>query len=501
MTTGKDFGGWTRRQILAALLSTAASGALANAPVSSPRPQARRQAGNGDHAAGNVDLHALSGLSGKCGYVVADADTGEVLESLNPLLGLPPASTAKALTTIYGLTMLGSEYRFVTRVLATGPVENGELKGDLVLAGGGDPTLDTDALASLAKQLKDKGVRRISGGALVWSGALPYQRQIDADQPDHLGYNPSLSGLNLNYNRIYFEWKRGTGGFEVTMDARTRKYRPMVAMTTIKVVERDSPIYTQVSTKDMDQWTVARRALGKKGGRWLPVRRPEYYAAEVFHTIARSYGIELPRFRKTDQPPNGPIMAEWCSEPLPGLLRDMLMYSTNLVAEAVGMSASQASGKSPENLAASGRMMSDWLKATGNANHAKFVDHSGLGEDSRISARDMVRVLNAQGWNGALHGLMKEIWLRDDKGRPIKAHPVKVQAKTGTLNFVSALAGYATGPNGRHLAFAIFTADLDKRKKIGKSQRERPVGARGWNRQSKILQQKLIERWSDIYRA
>lgn len=501
MATGKPFGGWTRRQILAGLLSTVASGALANAPVRSPRPAVRPQTRHSDPAAADVDLHALSGLSGKCGYVVADADTGEVLESHNPLLGLPPASTAKALTTIYGLTMLGSEFRFVTKVLATGPVENGELKGDLVLAGGGDPTLDTDALASLARQLKDKGVKRIAGRALVWGGALPYQRQIDAGQPDHLGYNPSLSGLNLNYNRIYFEWKRGSGGFEVTMDARTRKYRPRVAMTTMKVVERSSPIYTHVSTKDMDQWTVARRALGKKGGRWLPVRRPQYYAAEVFHTIARSHGIDLPRFRNTDRAPGGRIMAEWRSEPLPGMLRRMLKYSNNLVAEAIGLSASQASGKSPANLAASGRMMSDWLKATKNANHAKLVDHSGLGEDSRISARDMVRALNHQGWNGALHGLMKQVWLRDDKGRPIKAHPVKVEAKTGTLNFVSALAGYASGPNGRHLAFAIFTADLDKRRELGKSQRERPAGARGWNRQSKILQQKLIEHWADVYRA
>lgn len=435
-------------------------------------------------------------LSGKVGFVVADATTGQVLESHKPLLALPPASVAKSITTIYGLETLGGKYRFRTQLLATGPIANGKINGDLYLVGGGDPTLDSDALGDLARQLKDAGVREITGKTFVHSAAIPYQKSIDPGQPEHLGYNPSLSGLNLNYNRVFFEWRRQSAGYTITMDARAIKYRPRVAMSSMKVVDRKSPVFAMKSTAQADQWTVAKRALGKKGGRWLPVRRPEFYAAEVFHTIARSFGIQLPAFKPARGQAKGTVLAEWQSDELAPILRRMMKHSTNLTAEAVGMTASRARGGKPQSLKASGRMMVAWLEKGTGAKHAKFVDHSGLGDDSRISARDMVRVLAKQGWDGPLHHLMKDVPLRDAKGKPVKKHAIRVRAKTGTLNFVSALAGYIEAPKGRRLVFAIFAADLPRRGKIKKADKERPKGARAWNKRAKIMQQKLIERWA-----
>ncbi len=501
MSRISDIARLSRRQILTGLLVSAASGALANAPTRSifpeHRPRKVRLAG-----AGSVDdLIAGSGLSGKVGFVVADAKTGEVLESRNPLLSMPPASVTKAVTTLYALDRLGPDYRFQTRIMITGPVVNGRVEGDLYLVGGGDPTLDSDGLGLLAKGLKEAGVLSIDGKAYVHSAALPYQKEIDPGQPDHLGYNPSLSGLNLNYNRVFFEWKRQTDGFAITMDARALKYRPRVQMSTMTVVDRRAPVFTMKSTKAKDEWTVAKHALGKRGGRWLPVRQPDIYAAEVFHTIARSHGIDLPGFKTTSNLPGGTVIATQQSEALTTILRSMMKYSTNLIAEAAGVTASGKRGSSPANLRASGKMMSDWVKADSGAKHAKFVDHSGLGDDSRISAKDMVRILAKSGWDGPLHRLMKDIPFRDDKGKPIKGHPVEVRAKTGTLNFVSALAGYVETKANRRLAFAIFTADMPRRNNIPRAERERPRGAKAWNRQSKQLQQSLIERWSVAFDA
>jgi serine-type D-Ala-D-Ala carboxypeptidase/endopeptidase (penicillin-binding protein 4) len=489
----------TRRWVLAGLFSSAASVALAGAPKRSMRPEPRPQTIRLQAAGSVEEIVRAAKLDGKVGLMVADATTGEILESHKPLLALPPASVAKSITTIYGLEVLGSAYKFNTRLVASGPIENGRIIGDLYLVGGGDPTLDSDALGEMARQLKDVGVREITGKAYVHSGALPYQKSIDPGQPEHLGYNPSLSGLNLNYNRVFFEWKRQADGYSFTMDARGIKFRPRVSMSSMKIVNRASPIFDVKSTLTEDHWTVAKRALGKKGGRWLPVRRPEFYAAEVFHTIARSFGIQLPAFKAARTAPKGQVLTQWQSPALDVMLRRMMKHSTNLIAEAVGVTASRERGGNPTKLQSSGRMMAEWLKVGTGAKHAKFVDHSGLGDGSRISASDMTKVLVKQSRNGPLRRLMKDIPLRDAKGKPVQGHPVKVRAKTGTLNFVSALAGYIEAPKGRKLVFAVFSADLPRRAKISRAQKERPEGARAWNKRSKIMQQQLIERWVQAF--
>jgi len=498
----------TRRWVLSALLSGTAGAALArgSAPERSIRPHPRPDDGPGRSDAG-ADSNAreiirAAGLSGSTGFLVADAESGEILDRYGETRLYPPASVTKTITTFYGLETLGEAFRFRTRVMVTGPIIGGRLMGDLYLVGGGDPTLDSDALGELARQLKRAGLREIAGNAHVHAAALPYQRAIDPSQPDYLGYNPALSGLNLNFNRVFFEWTRRKGSYDITMDARALKFRPRVSTTAMTVVDRRSPVFTLTTLERSDRWTVARRALGRKGGRWLPVRRPEFYAAEVFRTLARAFGIQLPEFRHTSTLPRDirPV-ATWESAPLDEMLRRMLKYSTNLTAECVGLTATRKRGENPRTLRDSARVMTLWLHRTSGAKSARFVDHSGLEENNRLSAHDMVQVLLEQGWNGPLHGLMKDIPFHDARGRPIRNYPVKVNAKTGTLNFVSALAGYTAGPGSRKLAFAVFSADMGRRAAIPRAERERPRGARQWNRQAKKMQQKLIESWIARYRA
>ncbi len=489
----------SRRFILAGLMSSAA-GAVAGAPLERTPYPTLRPGGLAKLAAKPSDqLIARSGLSGTVGFVVADAKTGLVLESKHAGKSLPPASVAKAMTSLYAFDALGLDHRFATRVIATGPISNGRLRGDLVLVGGGDPTLTTDALGDLAKGVKAAGIREVSGKFLVYAEALPYVRAIDDAQPDHLGYNPSVSGLNLNFNRVHFEWRRAQSGYAVTMDARAERYRPEVRIADMRVVNRDLPVYTYKDTDGRDRWTVARSALGKGGTRWLPVRKPELYAAEVFRTLARSHGVVLPKEKLTRNRPQGKSVATVGSAPLADIARDMLKYSTNLTAEVLGLAASQSRGNGVAGLRASGQRMSSWAKQKYGIKSADFADHSGLSDKNRITASDMVRALVAAGPQSALHRLMKEIPLRDDDYKVLPVQPAHVRAKTGTLNFVSALAGYITAPDGTELAFAIFTADLPTRAAIKKADREVPQGGRKWSRTSRQLQQELLQRWITLY--
>jgi D-alanyl-D-alanine carboxypeptidase/D-alanyl-D-alanine-endopeptidase (penicillin-binding protein 4) len=137
--------------------------------------------------------------------------------------------------------------------------------------------------------------------------------------------------------------------------------------------------------------------------------------------------------------------------------------------------------------------MSDWASAN-HAVSAKFVDHSGLGGDSRIASEEMVKLLRAAR-STALPDLLREKGLYDAEGREDKNNPVRVRAKTGTLNFVSGLAGYITPPSGPELTFAIFSADVKRRDRLPKAQRENPDGGKSWTRRARNMQAALIREW------
>ena len=491
---------FSRRAILLGAASALADAALtpaamADAPQTALRPVARPAPSVRPAMA---DLIAAANLGGIVGCVVADARTGMILEQSNGAAILPPASVAKAVTALYALDLLGPGYRFSTRLIGTGPVVNGVLEGDLVLAGGGDPVLSTDHLATMAERLKQAGIQSVRGAFQVWGGALPYVQSIDSQQQEHLGYNPAVSGLNLNFNRVYFEWARSSATYIVTMDARTDKLRPVVTTARMTVVDRDLPVYTYTDADGVDDWTVARTALGDGGSRWLPVRRPALYAGDVFRSMVRAQGIDLPAATEADSLPAGAELVRLLSDPLDVLIRDMLKYSTNLTAEAIGLTATAARGVHVRNLTQSARSMAQWARRTMGVG-AVFVDHSGLGDASDMSASEMVRVLVAAVPAGQLRGMMKDIVLVDSQGEALPEPPAMVVAKTGTLNFVSALAGYIRTPGGADMAFAIFSADPSSRTLARQSQAEVPNGARDWNQRAKGLQQELLQRWAVVY--
>ncbi len=98
---------FSRRGFLAGLgAALIPSAVLAEAPLVSLRPQLR-----GDVPTGVERLVQAAGLRGEVVFAVADVTTGTQLEEFSGDQGLPPASVAKALTALYALDVLGSDYR------------------------------------------------------------------------------------------------------------------------------------------------------------------------------------------------------------------------------------------------------------------------------------------------------------------------------------------------------------------------------------------------------
>jgi D-alanyl-D-alanine carboxypeptidase/D-alanyl-D-alanine-endopeptidase (penicillin-binding protein 4) len=73
-----------------------------------------------------------------------------------------------------------------------------------------------------------------------------------------------ISALNLNFNRVFFEWERTGEDYTVRMDARSDNHSPMVTVSRMTIEPRDYPVYTFDRTEARDEWTVAQRA-GQRG--------------------------------------------------------------------------------------------------------------------------------------------------------------------------------------------------------------------------------------------
>jgi D-alanyl-D-alanine carboxypeptidase/D-alanyl-D-alanine-endopeptidase (penicillin-binding protein 4) len=272
----------------------------------------------------------------------------------------------------------------------------------------------------------------------------------------------------------------------MSLEARATSHSPR-AYTITAAPGDQADQFSWRDGENRESWTVARSAMARPGSRWLPVRKPELYAGDVFQTLCRAQGLVLPMPEVIRDLPPGEAVAGHSSPPLEEILRGMLHYSTNLTAEVVGLHASGAADP-----AASAQAMQAWLVAKGQGTDFILADHSGLSPDSRVTAQGMARLLAGPGLAADLPGLLKVNPLDEDLGRD-PAQVAQIRAKTGTLNFVSNLAGYVTRQDGRQSAFAILAADPTRQAAtVGQ---ELPAGVLSWTRAAKLLQRDILTIW------
>lgn len=428
------------------------------------------------------------GIGTLTGFAVADAATGAVIEAHAEGEPRMPASVAKVPTALYALQTLGQGHRFRTRVLATGPVADGVLAGDLVLAGGGDPVLDTDALGELAAAARARGITRVSGRLLVAEGALPRLPEIEPGQPAYAGYNPAVSGMNLNFNRVHVDWAPGSGGPRLGVTAPGRRFNAPVAGIAAGIGGGSRPAHRAEGA--VEHWTLPRATLGGRGSVWLPVRRPAAHAGEVFRTLAGQVGLALPPAVVVARAPAGIEIAAVESPVLGRMMAGMLHYSTNLTAEVAGLTAAGA----PGSLAASAAAMNAWLAGRYGFGAPGFVNHSGLSDRSLVTPQAMVRLLVAEA--GRLPGMLRERAPRGADGQAVLPAGSRVVAKTGTINFATALAGYVERSDGRRLAFAVFACDPAARARLPDPSADGVPGAAAWSGRARAQEAALLRRWS-----
>ena len=116
-----------------------------------------------------------------------------------------PGSAMKIVTVAAAAELLGWDHQFETKVVSVAPVDQGVLRGDLVVIGGGDPSIsersDTPgALIAIARQLRDAGITRVEGGVIGDDDLFDDNGFGDGWTLDNLPYGYAAAVSALEYN-------------------------------------------------------------------------------------------------------------------------------------------------------------------------------------------------------------------------------------------------------------------------------------------------------------
>lgn len=148
-------------------------------------------------------LAAALGTSGadwkRSAALVVDLRTKRTIYSQNAEASLRPASNEKLAITFAALEALGPWYRIETAVLGRGRLADDTWRGDLILRGRGDPTLSRSRLPELVAQLRELGVRRISGSIVGDESFFDARRTAFGWKPSfYVNESPPISALAVD---------------------------------------------------------------------------------------------------------------------------------------------------------------------------------------------------------------------------------------------------------------------------------------------------------------
>ncbi len=429
------------------------------------------------------------------GYLLVDLASGRELAALHPDIALIPASTTKLATAIVALDVLGPDHRYRTQLRASGPVVDGVLEGDLVLEGGGDPALDVADLLELAVRLSTSGIREVHGRFLIDDTALPRWSEIAPDQPLEAAYNPGIGALSVAFNRVQLAW-RGDGGI-----IRAVTLPPLDEARFEAASPGELPpggVEFEGKGGGTVVWRIADRGRRRQE---LPVKDPGLHAGHLFRRMALALDVALVEPERGTAPFDAVVLAVHESAPLRQLVHDMLLYSNNMMAETIGLTAVQrlnrTHGLDPAGtplVSHLARLMPevDWRDAV-------LPNHSGLDGRARLTPRQLAAIVR-YGWEmDALPALLPASgWSGTLATRFADGAALQVWAKTGAVHYGGALAGYLLPDYQGPAVFVTMVSDLGARAAYDALARPNGVAdaeASAWNGRARRLLDDMVEDW------
>lgn len=430
------------------------------------------------------------------GAKVVDLESGRTLYEYNARRLFVPASNTKLFSTALALRRLGPDHRFLTLILADAePGEDGVLRGDLRLVGGGDPTMSDRkipyereprrgdplaALEELADLVMARPLRTIEGGVVGDDAAYVNEPYPPGWAVDDLtwDYGAPVSALTLHDNafRLIVRGAAQAGGPAwVTLAPPVELYRVDNRVGTGAPDGAGVVVDWPPGARHIALWGSLRPGQAREF--YLAVRDPALHAATVFDSILRRRGVavrdppgtkhlapaEAGDLKQAPAPraPEGVELARRTSPPLFEILKIINKVSQNLYAELVLREVGRFRRNVGSRVAGLAELETFLREAGISREEYNFEDGSGLSRLNLVTPEAVVKLLAHMYLSADRDGWLETLPIGSEDGTLShrfrgSALANKVFAKTGTLTHVSALAGYLETEPGSHLAFAVL---------------------------------------------
>lgn len=397
---------------------------------------------------------------------IIDLDADEVVYEYNPESLLLPASNQKLVTLYSALKMLDVNKSFRTSVFADSSIKNGVIDGNLYFKFSGDPELRGEDVIKLVTALKARGVEKITKDVIIDDSEFDdefFGHGWSVDQTKFC-FSAPVSAINIDHNCFLVGLKKSEKGF----DLKHNKYPTFAKILNKAHNTKEPKRHCDFELKAFADNTYILDGCYQKNT--LPnylriaVQNPRRNGMELVSYLLKAEDINFRAIKIGETKYGSEQLTFVDSRPIKEMLKDMVKQSDNLISEAIFKRISAHNTNYSGGWKNSASLTKSLLIKNLDLESSDFVvaDGSGSSRKNLISPEILVRLLKSSYEDRKIKKEFIDCLAIAGKDGTLKTRfryselSNNVFAKSGSLDNVSTLSGYAFLPSGKNYAFSIM---------------------------------------------